>query len=56
MSDRIVQISASGVKVTAELNDSVTAGALWDALPVTGRAQTWGDEIYFSIQIGRAHV
>ncbi|HJP27336.1 MAG TPA: cyclophilin-like fold protein [Dehalococcoidia bacterium] len=51
MSDRIVQISASGVKVTAELNDSVTAGALWDALPVTGRAQTWGDEIYFSIPV-----
>jgi len=51
MSDRSVQISAGGVTVTAELNDSETADSLWGALPISGRAQTWGDEIYFSIPI-----
>ena len=51
MSDRQVKISAGGVTVTAVLNGSDTAGQLWDALPVTGRVQTWGDEIYFSIPV-----
>ncbi len=48
MSDRHIQISAGDVTVTATLNDSGTADGLWNALPITGRAQTWGDEIYFS--------
>lgn len=51
MSDRQIQISAGGVSVTAMLNDSDTADRLWGALPITGRAQTWGDEIYFSIPV-----
>ncbi|MCH7983754.1 MAG: hypothetical protein IIC28_07290 [Chloroflexi bacterium] len=51
MGDRRIQISAGGVSVTAMLNDSDTADRLWDALPITGRAQTWGDEIYFSIPV-----
>ncbi len=51
MSDRQIQISAGDVVVTAVLNDSDTAGQLWDALPITGRAQKWGDEIYFSIPL-----
>jgi hypothetical protein len=51
MTERVIQISAGGVVVTAELNDSSTADALWDALPITGRANTWGDEIYFSIPV-----
>ena len=51
MSDRKIRISAGEVVVTAVLNDSDTARQLWDALPITGRAQTWGDEIYFSIPV-----
>lgn len=51
MPERQIRISAGGVVVTAVLNDSGTAGLLWDALPITGRAQTWGDEIYFSIPV-----
>lgn len=31
------------------LNDSRTAEAIWNALPLSGRANRWGDEIYFSI-------
>jgi hypothetical protein len=35
----------------AELNDSATAQLIWEALPITGRASTWGDEIYFDIPV-----
>ena len=38
-------------EVSAQLNDSETAAAIWDALPITGLVQTWGDEIYFSIPV-----
>ena len=51
MADRRIQITASGVTVVATLNDSPTADLLLDALPITGRANTWGDEIYFSIPV-----
>ena len=51
MSDRQIQISAGGITVTAALNDSSTADALWDTLPINGHVQTWGDEIYFSIPV-----
>ena len=51
MTDRQIQITASGVTVIATLNDSPTADLLLDALPISGRANTWGDEIYFSIPV-----
>ena len=50
MSDRII-ISAGDVTAEAELNDSPTARAIWEALPIDGRANTWGDEIYFEIPV-----
>jgi hypothetical protein len=46
---RPVRITAGGVSVDAELNDSKTAAAIAAALPLTARGQTWGDEIYFDI-------
>jgi len=39
------------MSVTAELNDSSTARLLWDALPIDGKANRWGDEIYFAIPV-----
>ena len=51
MGERQIEISAGDVIVTAVLNDSDTADELWAALPITARAQTWGDEIYFSIPV-----
>ena len=33
----------------AVLNDSVTAGQVFDALPLCGDGHRWGDEIYFDV-------
>ena len=46
---RAIRITAGPVTADAELNDSRTAGAIWDALPIEAKADTWGDEIYFDI-------
>ena len=51
MTDRQIQITAGDVTVVGTLNDSPTSDALWDALPVSASAQTWGDEIYFGIPV-----
>ena len=48
---REIQITAGDVTVQAELNDSPTADAVWNALPITARGNTWGDEIYFGIDV-----
>jgi hypothetical protein len=39
--------------VEAEITDEnpVTAKAILDALPLKGRANTWGEEIYFTIPV-----
>ena len=49
--NRRIRISDGEVAVVAELNESETAAAVWDALPFTGRVQFWGDEIYFPIPV-----
>ena len=46
-----LRISAGSVTALAELNDSPTARLLWDALPMDGKANRWGDEIYFAIPV-----
>jgi len=51
MSDRQIQISTGNLTLTATLNDLETANQLWESLPITGRVQIWGDEIYFSIPV-----
>ena len=51
MTDRQIQITASDITVIATLNDSPTADLLLDALPISARANTWGDEIYFGIPV-----
>jgi hypothetical protein len=48
---RIIQIKTGSIKVEAALNDSKTAAAIWNALPVTTPINTWGDEIYFEIPV-----
>ena len=46
-----ITIAAGEISLEAELNDSATAQQIWDALPMTGSANTWGDEIYFEIPV-----
>jgi hypothetical protein len=46
-----IRIIAGAVEATAELNNTRTAQAIWEALPVKGRVNLWGDEIYFSIPL-----
>ncbi len=51
MTARRMQIVADGVTVVAALNDSAAADAVWEALPLSGDAELWGDELYFSIPV-----
>lgn len=46
-----IRISAGDISAVAMLNDGPTAKAIWDALPIEGRVNTWGDEIYFDIPV-----
>ena len=46
-----ITIRAGDVALDAELNDTDTAGAMWDALPIHANSSTWGDEIYFQIEV-----
>jgi uncharacterized protein len=46
-----IRIKAGGVEAIAELNDTVTASKIWDALPIQEHGSTWGDEIYFGIPV-----
>jgi hypothetical protein len=46
-----VKISAANINLIAELNDTPTAQAIWEALPIENLVQRWGDEIYFEILV-----
>ena len=46
-----ILIIIDGETVSAELNDSSTALAIIDKLPIEAEFSKWGDEIYFSIPV-----
>lgn len=49
--EKRIKIIAGEVTAEALLNDSATAQAIFNALPIETKANTWGDEIYFSIPV-----
>ena len=46
-----IKITTGGIEAEAELNDTGTAKAIWETLPLKGHVDLWGDEIYFSIPL-----
>lgn len=46
---RAIQVTAGTVSAEARLNEFKTETAIWDALPIDARGDTWGDDIYFDI-------
>ena len=51
MADRKIRITVGKITSDAVLNDTKTAAAIWEALPLSIPGQTWGDEIYFGIPV-----
>jgi hypothetical protein len=51
---RIIISSAAVGRIEAEMTDENpnTANAVWESLPIKGKANRWGEEIYFSTAIG----
>ena len=49
-----VKIKTERVELDAELNDSPTAKAVRDASPCESVANTWGEEVYFSVPVSAA--
>ncbi len=48
---RQIRIKAGSVIAVAELHNTKTAEAIWQALPFNSKVNTWGDEIYFRIPV-----
>jgi hypothetical protein len=46
-----IRILTGELELTATLNQSETAQAIWQALPLEGTANRWGEEIYFTIPL-----
>src|SRR5262245_10216707 len=48
---RTIRITVGSVVVEADLNETRTADAVWEGLPLTATASVWGDEVYFAIPL-----
>ena len=46
-----IKITVGDLSMEADLNDSLTAKKVAEALPITTSFSTWGDEIYFTIPV-----
>lgn len=48
---REITITVGSIAIRVRLAGTPTADRIWGALPIEGRAQTWGEEVYFSIPV-----
>ena len=48
---RNIRITAGPVPIRAELLQTPTAEAIYQALPIRSSANTWGEEVYFSTPV-----
>jgi hypothetical protein len=46
-----IRIKVGAIEAVAELNNTRTAQAIWEALPIKGQVNLWGKEVYFSIPV-----
>ncbi len=49
--EKNIKIVSGDIEIDATLYNTVTAEAVYQALPLTAEAHRWGDEIYFSIPV-----
>ncbi len=51
---RRLRMTIGSVEITAEVFDTPTADAIYDSLPFTSTARTWGEEVYFPTPVAVA--
>ena len=51
MPERKIIISTENLRMEAILVEGSSADIFWNTLPITGRANTWGGEIYFNVNL-----
>ena len=52
MGEKAIRIEAGGVRLYAILSDTATAAALWEALPIEGKARLYGQSILVDARLG----
>jgi len=48
---RKLKMTIGGIEITAELFDTPTADAIYENLPFSSTARTWGEEVYFDTPV-----
>ena len=48
---RPIKITAGNIETEGVLNDTKAATIVYNALPITGKVNWWGEEIYFMISV-----
>lgn len=51
---RRISFVFGSISLEAELLETPTAAAIWDALPIEAAVSTWGDEVYFDCGVSLA--
>ena len=46
-----LKMTIGGIEITAELFDTPTADAIYQNLPFSSTARTWGEEVYFDTPV-----